>query len=115
MQTATIPIPSAIHHVRTSGGSEVRRFAADTSHAQVEDSPQPTMTPAAMPENTRKTRLGSLIAGFGALISIWPATQPPRYPHRSEAEALFGDGVRIGNDMRRVIEREQKRAKNSAE
>lgn len=73
------------------------------------------MTPAAMPENTRKTRLGSFIAGFGALISIWPASQPPRYPHRSEAEALFGDGVRIGDDFRLVLERERANAKAASE
>jgi hypothetical protein len=52
-------------------------------------------------------RIHSFIAGLGALASIWPATQPIRYPHRSSADALRSDAVRIGQDMRRVIERER--------
>ena len=74
------------------------------------------MTFATMPQSLRKTRLGSLLAGMGALVSIWPpASAPTRYPHRNEGDALRGDAMRIGNDMRRVIESERARIKTSAE
>lgn len=53
---------------------------------------------------------GGLISGFGALASIWPAVTPAtRPPQRSDLEALRGDSLRIGDDMRRVIERERER------
>lgn len=68
------------------------------------------MTPATMPTPTQTTRLGSFLAGLSALISIWPASAPLRYPHGDEAEALRGDGLRIGDDLRGVIERERTRA-----
>lgn len=59
----------------------------------------------------QRTRLGSFLAGLSALASIWPSSGVPlRYPHRNEAEALFGDGIRIGNDMRVVIERARAQA-----
>lgn len=60
-----------------------------------------------------KTHAGSLVAGLGALASIWPSTPPVRYPHRSDVEALRGDAVKIGSDMRVVIERENARVKAS--
>ncbi|GJE29487.1 hypothetical protein [Methylobacterium organophilum] len=68
-----------------------------------------------MPSDERKTRFGSFLEGLGALASIWPAPEAPlRYPHRDEAEALRLDGLRIGNDMRRVIVRERLRAETPA-
>lgn len=70
------------------------------------------MTPATMPDDQRKTRLGSFLAGLSALITIMPApASPPRYPHRSEADALRGDGYRVGDDFRRVLDRERMRGK----
>ena len=73
-----------------------------------------------MPSMKRKgtiprTALGSFVAGAGALASIWPAAQPARYPHRSETEALRGDFVRIGTDMRRVIKRQNAQLKEIEE
>lgn len=69
------------------------------------------MTPASVSTASRKTRLGDFIAGLGALASFWPATvEPLRYPHRDEADALRGDGFRIGDDLRGVIVRERTRA-----
>ncbi|GJE73863.1 MULTISPECIES: hypothetical protein [Methylorubrum] len=62
-----------------------------------------------------RTRLGSFFAGLSALVSVWPASDPARYPHRDEADALLSDGLRIGNDMRVVIEREHIRAQAEAE
>ncbi|WP_091943660.1 hypothetical protein [Methylorubrum salsuginis] len=54
------------------------------------------------------TRLGSFLVCLGVLADIWPASSEPlRYPHHDEAEALFGDGLRSGDDMRIVIERAQ--------
>jgi hypothetical protein len=66
----------------------------------------PAMNARAEPIPRGRTRFGSFIAGLGALASIWPAGGPPPYPHRSDAEALREDTVRIGGDMRRVIDRE---------
>lgn len=58
----------------------------------------------------RKSRLGSFIAGLGALVSLYPPpSAAPRYPHASDMDALRGDAVRVGDDMRRVIEREKAR------
>lgn len=51
--------------------------------------------------------MSSFVASLGALTSLWPATPPQRYPHGSEMEALRGDVIRVGDDMRRVIERER--------
>lgn len=59
------------------------------------------------------TRLGSLIAGLGTLASISPSVGIIRYPHRSDAEALRGDAIRIGGDMQRVIDRERALVKAS--
>lgn len=74
------------------------------------------MSATSMPTPERKSRLGSLIAGMGALASIWPPTSAPlRYPHQSEAEALRGDTYRIGRDMHRVIERERARLEAPSE
>lgn len=53
----------------------------------------------------------SFVAGLGALISIWPQGPAPRYPHASATDALRRDGVQIGRDMSRVIERENRRVK----
>lgn len=70
---------------------------------------------ATIPKSPQRTRLGSLLAGLSALASIWPSsTTPLRYPHRDEAEALLADGLRIGDDMRVVIERERTRAQAAA-
>ena len=70
------------------------------------------MTSQTMPLKERSTRLSGFIAGLGTLVAIWPAgTAPLRYPHRSESDALRGDGQKIGDDMRRVIERERANAK----
>ncbi|MDV2987773.1 UNVERIFIED_CONTAM: hypothetical protein Q9R58_26040 [Methylobacteriaceae bacterium AG10] len=70
---------------------------------------------ATTPTSPHRTRLGSLLAGLSALASLWPSsTAPLRYPHRDEAEALLGDGLRIGDDLRVVIERERARAQAAA-
>ncbi len=70
--------------------------------------------PASTSRQPQRTRLGSFLAGLSALSSVWPnATEPMRYPHRDEAEALLGDGLRIGDDMRVVIEREWARAQDT--
>ena len=62
----------------------------------------------------RRTRVGSFVAGLSTLASIWPTVTPAtRAPNRSDLEALRGDGVRIGDDMRRVIERERMRVQAS--
>lgn len=53
----------------------------------------------------------SFVAGLGALASIWPQGAPARYPHASTIDALRRDGVQIGRDMSRVIERENARLK----
>jgi hypothetical protein len=53
----------------------------------------------------------SFAAGMGALASLWPQASLPRYPHASATDALRGDGVRIGRDMQRVIERDGARGK----
>ncbi len=68
------------------------------------------MATSPMPDDQRTTRLGSFLAGLSALITIVPPQMPvPRYPHRSEADALRGDGYRVGNDFRRVLDRERER------
>lgn len=59
------------------------------------------------------TRVSGFVAGLGAMATIWPATAPQRYPHNSAMEALRSDAVRVGTDMRRVIERENARIKTS--
>ncbi|HEV7436955.1 MAG TPA: hypothetical protein VGO22_19135 [Pseudorhizobium sp.] len=61
---------------------------------------------------TRKVtaHVSSFVAGLGAMAAIWPTTTPMRYPHASTTEALRGDAVRIGSDMRRVIAREKLKA-----
>lgn len=51
-------------------------------------------------------RMSGFIAGLGAIATIWPTSAPYRYPHSSSMEALRGDAVRIGSDMRKVIERQ---------
>lgn len=61
------------------------------------------------------TQASSFIAGMGALASIWPASDPLSYPKRTEMQALRSDAVRIGDDMRRVIDRENARLKASSE
>lgn len=53
----------------------------------------------------------SFVAGLGAIVSVWPQTSVPRYPHASATDALRADGVQIGRDMTRVIEREHARRK----
>ncbi|WP_375463365.1 hypothetical protein [uncultured Methylobacterium sp.] len=74
------------------------------------------MTPALVSTTGQKTRLGSFIAGLGGLVSFRPAgAEPLRYPHRDEADALRGDGLRIGNDLRGVIARERARAQAKPE
>jgi hypothetical protein len=60
------------------------------------------------------TKIGSFVAGLGALVTLWPAGHPLRYPHRSDSDALFRDGVRVGEDMQRVIDREDARLKASS-
>ncbi len=71
--------------------------------------------PAPTSRQPQRTRLGSFLAGLSALSSIWPAAaEPMRYPHRDETDALLGDGLRIGDDMRIVIERERARAQATA-
>lgn len=66
------------------------------------------MATSPMPDDQRTTRLGSFLAGLGALVTIIPVpVTPARYPHRDEAEALRGDGYRVGDDFRRVLERER--------
>lgn len=50
-------------------------------------------------------RSSSFVAGLGALVSLWPPSQPARYPHRSDLDALRSDAVKIGDDMRRVVDR----------
>ena len=63
-----------------------------------------------------RTRLGTLVAGLGSLVTIWPTVTPAtRPPVRSDLDALRGDTVRIGDDMRRVIERERERAQTAAQ
>lgn len=69
----------------------------------------------AVPMQRTMTRIGSFVAGLGALVTLWPAGQPVRYPHRSDSDALFKDGVRVGEDMQRVIDREDARLKATAE
>lgn len=61
------------------------------------------------------TRTGSFVAGMGALVSIWPPSTPIPYPKRTEMQALRSDAVRIGDDMRRVIDREHARLKAPSE
>lgn len=56
-----------------------------------------------------KRFVSSFIAGLGAVASIWPQTSPVRYPHPSDFDALRRDGMRIGRDMRIVIDRERER------
>lgn len=51
----------------------------------------------------------SFVAGLGALASIWPQGTPTRYPYASAMDALRRDGVQIGRDLSRVIERENAR------
>ena len=68
------------------------------------------MATAPMSDDQRTTRFGSFLAGLSELISITPdAVSPSFYPHRDEADALYRDGVCIGDDMRTVIERERER------
>lgn len=56
------------------------------------------------------SRLGSLAAGLGSLASVWPTVTPATsMPARSDLDALRGDAVKIGDDMRRVVERERLR------
>lgn len=54
-----------------------------------------------------RAHISRFVAGLGALAAIAPPQAAYRYPHRSEAEALFGDAARIGSDMQRVIDRER--------
>lgn len=68
------------------------------------------MSAYAFPGPKRNSRVGSLIAGLGSLAAIWPTvTVATRAPARSDLDALRGDSLRIGADMRRVIERERER------
>lgn len=74
------------------------------------------MSAYAFPGPKRKSRVGSLVAGFGSLVAVWPTvTVDTRAPARSDLDALRGDAVRIGDDMRRVIDRERERAKTAAQ
>ena len=68
-----------------------------------------------MSATQQKTRLGSFLAGLGALATFWTLPGAPmRYPHRNEADALKRDGIRIGDDLHRVIEWERTRAQAAA-
>ena len=68
------------------------------------------MTSAASPDVPRRRRTFGYRAGLDALAAIWPvSSEPIRYPHRDEAEALRSDFLRIGDDLRGVIEREAAR------
>ena len=63
---------------------------------------------------SKLTRLGSLAAGLGSLASVWPIVTPATsMPSRSDLDALRGDAVRIGDDMRRVVERERQRVETT--
>ncbi|MGY2048278.1 hypothetical protein [Methylobacterium sp. JK268] len=67
-----------------------------------------------LPVPERTSRPGSFVAALGALVRAWPsAKRAPRYPHRPDLDALRGDGLRIGADMRRAITREGARVEAS--
>ena len=68
------------------------------------------MTSSERPGPAPRTRWSRYRVGLDALASFWPvASEPIRYPHRDETEALRGDFRRIGDDLRGVIEREAAR------
>ena len=72
------------------------------------------MSGYAFPGPKRNSRVGSLIAGLGSLAAIWPTvTVATRPPVRSDLDALRGDGMRIGADMQRVIDRERARVETA--
>lgn len=108
-QTGIKPLHDAFTSIDASSPStspRVHEFKLQRSRA---------MTPVIMPDDHRKNRLSGFIAGLSTLVSIMAVNSAPaRYPHRSEADALFGDGVRIGDDMRKVIAREHVREKAAA-
>jgi hypothetical protein len=72
------------------------------------------MAAVPMSDDQRTTRLGSFLSGLSELITIAPeAEEPVFYPHRDEADALRSDGIRIGEDLRVVIDRESVRDKTN--
>ena len=50
--------------------------------------------------------LVSIVSGLGALTSFADPPLRIEYPHSSATDALRGDWLRIGQDMKTVIERE---------
>lgn len=55
--------------------------------------------------------LNTAIAALGSLASFAPSGgRSIQYPHSSECDALRSDWVRIGRDMKTVIERENEKA-----
>lgn len=50
--------------------------------------------------------VGSFVSNLGALTSFADPPHRIEYPHSSAADALRGDWLRIGQDMKTVIERE---------
>ena len=53
----------------------------------------------------------SAVAALGSLAAFAPSSQPVRYPHGSEWEALRSDWAKIGGDMHTVIERNHGKVK----
>jgi hypothetical protein len=56
-----------------------------------------------------RSRLGSFLAGLGALASPWPSAAEYDLAPRSDLEVLRGDFRRVGSDMQRVMDREHAR------
>ena len=68
------------------------------------------MAVASMSDDQPTTRFSSFLTGLSELISLAPDVEEPTfYPHRDEADALRSDGLRIGEDLRVVIDRERTR------
>ena len=68
------------------------------------------MRSAERPVAAPRTRRSGAWVALDALATLWPTvSEPIPYPHRDVAEALRSDVVRIGDDLRGVIEREAAR------
>lgn len=67
-----------------------------------------------MPKAKQNGSLSAFVRGLASFIEVGVHSKPLQYPHKSTASALRGDMVRIGVDMKNVIDREYESTQKKA-